>query len=100
MKFIFFRFFLYKQNLNFGGSFHSLNLRIKQSLPLIPGALPLKSGGAPETRGTRFPHIVKRCKMTNGVKFLDKARCGAGGAKFYRAQYWRPKYQNSLTKST
>ena len=35
-----------------------MNLRIKQSLPLIPGALPLKSGGAPETRGTRFPHIV------------------------------------------
>ena len=34
-----------------------MNLRIKQSLPLIPGALPLKSGGAPEIRGTRFPHI-------------------------------------------
>ena len=26
-------------------------------MPLIPGGLPLKSGGAPETRGTRFPHI-------------------------------------------
>ena len=35
-----------------------MNLRIKQSLPLIPGALPLKSGGAPEMRGTRFPHIA------------------------------------------
>ena len=34
-----------------------MNLRIKQSLPLIPGALPLKSGGAPDFRGTRFPHI-------------------------------------------
>ena len=34
-----------------------MNLRIKQNLPLIPGALPLKSGGAPETRGTRFPYI-------------------------------------------
>ena len=52
-------FFIYKHNLNFRWSFHSLNLRIKQSLPLIPGALPLKSGGAPETRGTRFPHIVR-----------------------------------------
>ena len=39
-----------------------MNLRIKQSLPLIPGALPLKSGGAPETRGTRFPHIDDRHK--------------------------------------
>ena len=35
-----------------------MNLRIKQSLPLILGALPLKSGAAPEMRGTRFPHIV------------------------------------------
>ena len=25
------------------------------------------------------PRERERCKMTNGVKFLDKARCGAGG---------------------
>ena len=48
-----------------------MNLRIKQSLPLIPGALPLKSGGAPETRGTRFPHIE------DALRILDQG--GEGG---------------------
>ena len=28
------------------------------------------------------------------------AAVAGAGATFYRAQYWRPKYQKSLTKST
>ena len=53
--------------MNFGLSFHSLNLRIKENLPLIPGALPLKSGGAPETIGTNFPYIA----LAPALAFFD-----------------------------
>ena len=61
-----------------------MNLRIKQSLPLIPGALPLKSGGAPETRGTRFPHIAEHeSKESFRINWIGGIYANAGNGWYW-----------------